>query len=586
MKKLAAIKLTGDPVYARDFARYLAAELACNLWSQQVRIDCVGVAGEVAAMSPDRIHDHPVAALDDVVSTVAAEAASTLAPRRRRRPRRGHRSRPPGRRRRLARPDAAARSGGNAAGALDRLLRFTAQHPGRTGTAVVVHGNAGPDQPGLVLELSGDGRLCAPSLGLDLEAVGLTADEAAGCAALLAQADHSSPTGMPCQDDADGWRRFADEAGALRSEHTEPRAALATQPQTADSERRDITHAGPAREEDRAGDRSGGSSLLPEPDQVYEQAAATTAEDLAILAPVVRPETRTAVEKADPTLDADLDAWFSDTCALPRLTLLGPVGVRAHGAAIAKRRPYYAELVAFLATRPHGATPEEVARAFNINPARVRNDVKIARDWLGTNPLTGRLHLPDARESEAARARGIGVYQIEGLLIDADLFRRLRVRGQTRGPEGIADLQRALTLVTGPPLDQLRAGGWTWMYDGDRLDQHLLCAVVDVAHTVTTECLQAGDLAAARAAVETALLAAPLEEITKLDLAAVVDAEGHRHEAQTHRRPRNLQPQRRWTAADRAAAQKPGDSVKPPRVAGPAGGQLRIPPAHADDSKW
>ncbi len=32
-------------------------------------------------------------------------------------------------------------------------------------------------------------------------------------------------------------------------------------------------------------------------------------------------------------------------------------------------------------------------------------------------------------------------------------------------------------LVTGKPCDQLRTGGWSWMAQGDRLDQHLLCAV-------------------------------------------------------------------------------------------------------------
>ena len=163
-----------------------------------------------------------------------------------------------------------------------------------------------------------------------------------------------------------------------------------------------------------------------------------------MLAPRVPVDVRSAVADADPTLDDDVTAWFSDRCDRPRLTLLGPVGVRAHGTPISKRKPYYTELLTYLATRPHGATPEEVADAFSITGPRVRNDVKVVRDWLGINPRTGRKHLPDARDTAAAQDRGIGVYQIEDLLVDADLFRRLRVRGETRGPDGITDLRRAL----------------------------------------------------------------------------------------------------------------------------------------------
>ena len=84
----------------------------------------------------------------------------------------------------------------------------------------------------------------------------------------------------------------------------------------------------------------------------------------------------------------------------------------------------------------------------------------------------------------------------------------------------------------GQPFDQLRTGGWSWLQEGDRLDQHMLCAVVDVAHMVTTSALKSGDLGQARAAAELAALSAPHEEIPRLDLAAVAAAEGHAREAQ------------------------------------------------------
>ena len=356
--------------------------------------------------------------------------------------------------------------------------------------------------------MTGQGRLGVPSLSLDLVAVGLTADEALGCAALIAQSTSDAPdVPIPQRIDAEGWHAYADEAGALRTEHTQSRGTRpdpATEPTT---------------------------SVLPREDDDYLSAAATTAEDLATLAPQVPAGLRQAVEDADPALDADLNAWFADDCDLPRLTLLGPVGARTHGIAIAKRKPYYTELLAYLATRPHGATPEEVAEAFSITGPRVRNDIKVLRDWLGVNPRTGRKHLPDARDSAAARARGIGVYQVEDLLVDADLFRRLRVRGESRGADGIDDLRQALQLVTGQPFDKLRPGGWTWLYEGDRLDHHLICGIVDVAHLVTTHALAEGDLNTARAATQIATSAAPYEEIPRLDLAAIAAAAGHRQEA-------------------------------------------------------
>ncbi len=230
--------------------------------------------------------------------------------------------------------------------------------------------------------------------------------------------------------------------------------------------------------------------------------------------------------QADPTLDEDLRLFLDPDCPLPRLYVLGPVNAKTRGTAMASRKPYWTELLTYLTTRPHGATPDEVATAFNITPAKAREYVRTVREWLGTNPRTGDKHLPDARHTPAARQRGIPVYQVQDVLEDRDLFLRLRLRGQTRGPEGIADLRAALQLVHGRPYDQLRPGGWAWMLEEHRLDEEMKIAITDVAHILTTHALHEGDLRQARLAAETALLAAPDEEITKLSLAAVIHAEG------------------------------------------------------------
>ena len=55
---LAVITITGDPTYGQDFARYLAAELACSPWSREVTVDCVGIAAEIAPMNPQRVRYH------------------------------------------------------------------------------------------------------------------------------------------------------------------------------------------------------------------------------------------------------------------------------------------------------------------------------------------------------------------------------------------------------------------------------------------------------------------------------------------------------------------------------------------------
>ena len=171
----------------------------------------------------------------------------------------------------------------------------------------------------------------------------------------------------------------------------------------------------------------------------------------------------------------------------------------------------------------------EVREAFGLSDGRTRAVIKSLRDWLGTNPRTGKPHLPNAKDSRASKIRGVGVYQVDDVLVDVDLFRRLRARGQARGEHGIEDLKAALSLVQGPPFEQLRAGGWSWLAEGDRPDQQMVCAVTDVAHIVINHAIATNDGPVALATAEAVMAAVPYEEIARLDLVAAMSATGQRN---------------------------------------------------------
>ena len=85
----------------------------------------------------------------------------------------------------------------------------------------------------MILHLTDQGRISLPEAGLDLIAVGLTSDEALGCASLLAHGDTVTPIPVPVDAAAtQGWRAYTDEAGALRADHTLTRHDHAEDPAT------------------------------------------------------------------------------------------------------------------------------------------------------------------------------------------------------------------------------------------------------------------------------------------------------------------------------------------------------------------
>lgn len=499
------VHLDGDTVYLHDLARHLAAQVALHPWATGVRLACVGIAEEVVEMNPARLRTAGPDAVDEALAD-AVQTTGRLDPT-------------------LDVPTARMRRAGEDLWLARLLLLHTSHadhpatthlhqllgdHPGRTGTALVTVGAAPAGPDALQVSVSSEGRLHVPAHGLHLTGVGLTADEARGCAALLAQAgdptDAPMPDPAPVDAQADPWRAWADQAGGLRPEHTRDRDVAEPQAET--------------------------TTLLPESDPEYLTAAATTTQDLQTLAPRVATDVTAEVLHTDPDLDDDLAAWWDPEARLPKLTLLGPVTAKTWGKPLVDRKAYFTELLAYLALHPAGSTPADTADAFDISNDKCRDYIARCREWLGTHPHTGTLHLPRAPEAPATQARGVNVYQVLDVLVDIDLFRRLRTRAAARGGEaGIADLRAALQLVQGRPFDQLRRQGWAWLFDGDRIDQHMVCAIVDVAHTIATHDLQTGNLPGARAAAQTATLAAPDEQIPALDLVAVLHAEGHELQA-------------------------------------------------------
>ncbi len=282
----------------------------------------------------------------------------------------------------------------------------------------------------------------------------------------------------------------------------------------------------PALTETRPDGPAGDRSLLPLDAAEYERVAATTREDVEVLAPVVTEATQGQVSESDPCLDEDVARWQSPHLMGPKLTLLGPVSARTLGDPhkMAHRRPFYLELLAYLALRPGGATADEISDAFGIQPERARKDIGILRGWLGVDKRTGKAHLPNARQTHVA---GEGArYVLNGVATDLDLFRRLRTRGQSRGEAGIDDLRTALTFVTGEPFTDLRSTGWNWLLECERLDHIMACAIVDTAHVVVNHALSVGDFDVARFAAETGYLASPYDDTSRLDLIAVGKASG------------------------------------------------------------
>lgn len=372
---------------------------------------------------------------------------------------------------------------------------------------VVVHG----DEEAPAVELAGDGMAYLPMWGISVHAFTMQPEQAAPMADLIAATRSLQDEPVPDSQSDDGpLGKYARADGSLREEYTAPRRTEGNDP----------------------------SSQLPEADEVYLATAATTAEDLAAIAPSVPAQIREEIAALDPTLDQDVADWFDENCPRPKVHLLGPVSVRALNGgdpSAIDNAGGTVSFIAYLACQDHGVTGERAAAAFGWKTQKtVQNRATNARFLLGTRP-DGSDWLPDASMSSGARRGSTPTYELlkgtGGILTSPDLFVRLKLRAQARGDEGCEeDLVTALSLITGAPFEAATESRFKWLFKPgqQRHDEILVGAVHDAAHTLATRAVAEGRTDLVRVACDAARLANPHADIAWLDQAAAVEAESGR----------------------------------------------------------
>ena len=274
------------------------------------------------------------------------------------------------------------------------------------------------------------------------------------------------------------------------------------------------------------------------PTAAVDEGTATTVEDQQALAEPVPAEVREQIAAGDTDLDNDLAQWADPESSWPRIAVLGPVDVRPRGGTTRRKlSALRAEAAVHLAVHSSGVTAERLASDLwptepTIAGSRLRQVVYDLRKQFGVNPRTGVEYLP--RSEDAG-----GLYRLDDVLIDGELFRRLRLRASMRDDQQLRaqDWWQALDLVRGVPFSGARPGGCAWLAD-QQIDEEYRALIVDIAHQLATHHLAAGEPALAEKATRRAMTvfdpADPVDDICLLDLVWACDAQGRRAEGDAY----------------------------------------------------
>lgn len=551
LERTGLLTISGEPERSRDLIRYVAAELATNQWSDDAEV-------VLAGFDPVDV-DHLLAIGGNRI-TAATSTANAIERARRRAAANAKAMTDIG-----ITTTFAGRVADIVADAwmphvlliadttnVEDQLTALADELRLAGRCAVAVAAVAETPTTWHVDVSADGSLAVDWLSItNTAATRLPRDQLARLAPVMRAARAAAPIDdqpgdepVPAATDPDPWAEGTDAHGHLLDAGSAPDDVEDNEP--ADPDHRAV-HENPTGADSTADQHAQERRpAVPESDRstpAPTQAGtnATQPVDIAALTPITNGATaRTAPavsnrsrEPHDPTLDEDLDAWYRPDPHRPRIAILGPVDVQAPGEMPDERIRFYSELVVYLTQRGRaGATGEQIDDALwperGVNARSRRVAISKVRRWLGETAEGTHWLPPNAGADRLYRLT-------PGVLLDWQLFRRLRARGEARGAAGIADLRQALELVRGEPLAGAELpyssgyrNPYTWLPGSDVQPHNLASAVVDTAHQLVDLYLAAGDTTGARWAVERAWLADParLDDHPWIDAMRVARADG------------------------------------------------------------
>lgn len=516
LEQLGLAHLEGDREPVLALLRHIVAELANSLWAEDVEILLVGFGAELCALNPDRVRtvddltaglatvrahlrsvrdtldQHPVqSVMDGRLRGIASDSWLPMLLVSATEPTAGERA---------ALEDLAADLGGRERLSVAILTTDATEH----GTTLRLH-----DGDMLTVTDVADGPWYAASL---------TADTSGRLSELFAATTApATPVGPATSDET--WADGMTDDGALSVDRPQVRSAVAVSVNS-------------RREEDQP----------PAGRQVSEPGL-----DVEVARSRGGPATSDAhrklehVERKDPDLDRDLQRWHAgETPQVPLIGILGEPVVRAPGIVPTTRQAWLVEILVYLALHPSGVSTDKALtdlwpEGSEVKVTTVRTAFHGARRWAGRG-LEG-----DPQRTFVSDMQRDTTYRLRGHVLDWDLFRRLRKRGQARNgahhPGAVADFEAALSLVRGPLFSGIRHRGYAWLFNDDqRVYLHMPGVIVDTAHELVDIALNSGDTDGARRAADIARTVDvdAASDRPLLDLMRVAHAEGNQSELERY----------------------------------------------------